>query len=52
MTTSNDSESKQNIGFPSNVSGKKHFARMLKETRQRLTDEEIDVFVALLNSDN
>jgi len=52
MATSDDSESKQNIGFPSNVSGKNHFARTLKERLRRLTDEQIDAFVALLKSDN
>jgi len=52
MATSDDSESKQNIGLPSNVSGKNHFARMLKEPLRRLMDEQIDAFVALLKSDN
>lgn len=41
LATSNDQETKRNIGYPSDTSGQNHFEHMLKSTRQRLTDEEI-----------
>lgn len=46
LSTSNEPESGDNIGFPGEASGQKHFASMLKATRQRMTDAEIDQLVA------
>jgi hypothetical protein len=41
LITSNHYESKENIGFPSEATGKAHFKKMLELTRIRLTDAEI-----------
>lgn len=38
-----------NIGHPASIEGKKHLRKMLLETRQRLTDAEIDQIVASLD---
>ncbi|XZE18297.1 M56 family metallopeptidase [Pirellulaceae bacterium SH449] len=46
LSTSNEPESGDNIGFPREASGQKHFANMLKATRQRMTDAEIAQLVA------
>jgi hypothetical protein len=43
-----DSE-KGNIGFPSEPEGKVHFEKMLRTTRKRLTDEEIQSLIADLD---
>ena len=37
-----------NIGFPNTVEGKTHLRKMLLETRQNLTDAEIDTIVGKL----
>jgi hypothetical protein len=42
LATSNIPESGANIGFPSEPEAQVHFANMLKATRQRMTDKEID----------
>jgi hypothetical protein len=42
LATSNIPESGANIGFPSEPEAQIHFANMLKTTRQRMTDQEID----------
>lgn len=45
-----DSESPAgNVGHPAGIEGKKHLRKMLLETRQRLTDAEIDRIVASLD---
>jgi len=38
----NDSKSGKNIGFPSEPESLNHFSEMLKSTRQRMTDQEIN----------
>jgi hypothetical protein len=38
-----------NIGHPSGVEGKKHLRKMLLETREKLTEKQIDEIVATLN---
>jgi hypothetical protein len=38
-----------NIGHPSGVEGKKHLRRMLLETREKLTEKQLDEIVATLN---
>lgn len=38
-----------NIGHPSGYEGKKHLRKMLKETRSRLSDEQIDEIVGSLS---
>ena len=48
LVTSNAVDTEQNIGYPSEKSGQKHFKFMLTETRQRLTDEEIDGLIGAL----
>ncbi len=45
LATSNKPDSGDNIGFPADADSKKHFANMLKASRQRMTDEEIEEFV-------
>lgn len=42
LATSNHLKSGDNIGFPSDADGQKHFAHMFKLTRIRMTDEEIE----------
>jgi hypothetical protein len=37
-----------NIGFPSGYEGKKHLRKMLTETRQKMTDKQIDELVESL----
>jgi hypothetical protein len=44
LVTSDSDEG--NIGYPSTESSKAHFRHMLRITRQRLSDEEIDALVA------
>jgi len=46
LITSNLPESGENMGFPSTHEHRKHFANMLKATRQRMSDQEIDELVA------
>ena len=46
LATSNIPKSGSNIGFPSEPEGQVHFANMLKETRQRMTDQEIDDLIS------
>ncbi|MEQ1829573.1 MAG: thioredoxin family protein [Pirellula sp.] len=46
LATSNLPDSGNNIGFPSEDYGREHFANMLKATRQRMTDQEIEELVA------
>ncbi len=46
LVTSNQPESGANIGFPSEPEGQVHFANMLKATRQRMTDQEIDDLIS------
>ena len=48
LATSNELQSKNNIGFPSEPSGQAHFGHMLNSTRQRLTDEEIRELISRL----
>lgn len=50
LATSNDSKTGKNIGFPSSPEGQQHLAEMLKSTRQRMTDQEIEDFVAAASS--
>ncbi len=38
-----------NIGYPSGVEGRNHLRKMLLETRDKLTDKQIDEIVATLN---
>lgn len=52
LATSNDQETKRNIGYPSETSGQNHFEHMLKSTRQRLTDEEIAELIIKLKGAN
>ncbi|WP_162006790.1 carboxypeptidase regulatory-like domain-containing protein [Roseimaritima sediminicola] len=51
LVTSNHFKSGDNIGFPSSQQGREHFKHMLLETRQAMTDEQIDVLVAGLEKD-
>lgn len=46
LATSNLPKSGSNIGFPSEPEGQVHFANMLKDTRQRMTDQEIDDLIS------
>ena len=46
LVTSNLPDSGRNIGFPSQASGQKHFANMLKSTSQRMSAQEIQDLVA------
>jgi hypothetical protein len=46
LATSNLPDSGQNIGFPSEVSGQKHFAEMLQSTCQRMSAQEIQDLAA------
>ncbi|TWU45696.1 Bacterial Ig-like domain (group 1) [Novipirellula aureliae] len=50
LITSNESESGDNVGYPSSESGQKHFFKMINETRQRMTEEEVEAFVEKLKS--
>jgi hypothetical protein len=50
LVTSNLPESGENIGFPSEPSGQEHFAKMLKATRQRMSDQEIQALVSAIAS--
>ena len=34
-----------NIGYPGDIEGKKHFRKMMRITRQNLSDSEIDQIV-------
>ncbi len=52
LATSNDPSTSRNIGFPSEESGRVHFEHMLRTTRQRLTDEEINSLIDDLKSGN
>ena len=52
LATSNHSESGSNIGFPSSEEGQAHFAAMLNQTRQRLSEEDVAKFVNKLASPN
>jgi hypothetical protein len=52
LITSNDPETKQNIGHPSEPSGQKHFENVLRASRQRLTDEEITEMINALKIGN
>ncbi|PQO45330.1 M56 family metallopeptidase [Blastopirellula marina] len=45
LATCNEPDQGRNIGYPSEDWGQKHFAEMLKSTRQRMTDQEIDDLV-------
>ena len=46
LATSNLPESGDNIGFPSSDQGREHFSSMLRSTRQRMSDKEIEELVA------
>ena len=50
LATSNDSKSGKNIGFPSEPESLNHLSEMLKSTRQRMTDQEIEDLVAAASS--
>ena len=50
LITSNDSESGDNIGYPSSESGQEHFFKMLNETRKRMTEEEVKAFIEKLKT--
>ncbi|MEZ6121607.1 MAG: M56 family metallopeptidase [Planctomycetaceae bacterium] len=45
LATSNIPATGDNIGFPSEESGQQHFKNMLMQTRQRMTDQEIENLV-------
>lgn len=49
LATSNDAKSGENIGYPSDDVGRRHFRAMLIATRQRLTDDEIAGLIDALN---
>ena len=42
LATSNLPDSGRNIGFPSEDEGQRHFASVLKSTRLRMTDQEVE----------
>lgn len=42
LVTSNLPDSGRNIGFPSEEEGQRHFASVLKSTRLRMTDQEVE----------
>ena len=46
LATSNHFESGQNIGFPSSAQGREHFTKMLLDTRQTMTDEQLNEMIA------
>ncbi len=52
LVTSNHAESGSNIGFPSSETGQSHFAAMLNQTRQRLSEDDVAKFVNKLASSN
>ncbi|EMI16178.1 thioredoxin H-type [Rhodopirellula maiorica SM1] len=49
LATSNDEKTGDNIGFPSSKQGQAHFAFMLNQTRQRLSEEDVANFVSKLS---
>ncbi len=51
LATSNEPESGDNIGYPSSESGQDHFAKMLNQTRQRLTEKQVNDLVSKLSGD-
>lgn len=51
LETSNHFRNEQNIGYPSSRTGQEHFASMLKNTAQRLTEDEIESLVAKLKEE-
>ena len=50
LATSNDPKTGDNIGFPSEATGKKHFARMLNDSRQRMSDSEVQSLIDSIDS--
>jgi len=50
LATSNEPQTKNNIGYPSSAAGQQHFENMLKTTRQRLSDEEIGALIGKLTN--
>ncbi|GAA5505025.1 carboxypeptidase regulatory-like domain-containing protein [Novipirellula caenicola] len=52
LVTSNDTQTGENIGFPSSQQGQSHFASMLNQTRQRMSEEDIATFVNKLAPSN
>ena len=50
LTTSDSEEG--NIGYPSSESGKAHFEKMMRDTRQQLSDQELNqLFMQLKTND-
>ena len=47
-TSNNDEEDGQNIGFPSSISGREHYQKMLEKTAIRLNSMEIYELVEAL----
>ena len=47
LATSNDPKTGDNIGFPSGVKGEAHFAKMLNDTKQRMSENDVQ---SLINS--
>ncbi|QDT18353.1 Nickel uptake substrate-specific transmembrane region [Gimesia chilikensis] len=48
VTSNNDQDEDQNIGFPSSTSGREHYKKMLEKTAIRLNDTEINELVDAL----
>ncbi|QGQ23634.1 hypothetical protein F1728_13520 [Gimesia benthica] len=48
VTSNNDQDEDQNIGFPSSTSGREHYRKMLEKTAIRLNDTEINELVDAL----
>lgn len=50
LATSNDPQTKRNIGYPSEKSGQVHFANMLNQTRKRLSEGDVQQLVDALTT--
>jgi hypothetical protein len=49
LATSNSPESGSNIGYPSEASGRVHFAHMLNATRQRMSEADVQSIIAAID---
>ncbi|TWU42124.1 carboxypeptidase regulatory-like domain-containing protein [Novipirellula artificiosorum] len=52
LVTSNEPDDGQNIGYPSSKTGQAHFANMLNQTRQRMSEEQVKQLVSKLSRDD
>ena len=50
LATSNDPKTGDNIGFPSEASGKTYFAKTLNETRQRMSENDVESLIDSIGS--